>query len=740
MHKLMVCIALASLVFGALPAASATASGATGAATTTAAAASGSSATVPSVSQAQALAGLTALFPQLAKLPVPQVQSQPDYLSGQPLWQFVWPGVGSPQAPGPGAFATVDGMTGKLVSAVLPQAGRPRATPLTLGKAQALAEAFLAKTIPDGTAGLIAQEPQVNLRGNGASPHVTYAFSWLETVGGVPVLDAAVSVEVDALTGEVASFNRQIIPDMRFPPTSQAMPANRAAAAAFAGEGLVLAYDSPGTSAIIPDGGGPMTLHPVWELASTQGIWDATTGAAIATTDELPQVASVATAPAELAAAHASAQGAPITEDQARSEAEKIVQLAGYTGWTATQSGTAESVTGGITEQYWSIQFQPPGQSQFGMPGLNVEISQDGQFSQMFPPLPLPSSATAAPTQVTDDRQATAVASAFLQAVDPTDAADTVVVPAVANSLQGAQTWQVRFARVYDGIPVAPDAIDISVDPQGQVVSYMRTWHDLTPSGGEVPLLDQTSAEKTLAGLPVELGYELRVTPASVQGGVPQPKTPALVYAFRDARNELAQVQLDAVNGQVYGADGAAFDASGGPPQSIRGSWAETPLWALSEEGLLPAGAGPNDPVTLGAAIHALLATLQTTYFGGATTTLAVPPGPYGSAVATAISSGIVPPGAASEANRSVSRQEITAWTVRALGYGALLGMPNRVAVHFSDASAIAPQYVNAVGIAQGLGIVLGAAKQRFSPLEPVTWAQLAAMLMRAAEQGPVGP
>ena len=366
--------ALASLLLACQPAAFALASGGSGAATLTTTAATGPA---PTISQAQALAKLAALFPQVTTMGTPQVQTSSDVFSGEPLWMFDWPS----QRP-PGAFATVDGDTGQVVMAMFPAAGKARANPLTLAAAQSLASAFLAKAT-GGTEGLLPVAPQVTLQGTGAASHVAYDLTWDETEAGLPVLDANVSVTVDALTGSVTSFNDQIIPDVTFPPASQALPADRAAPAEFSGEGLVLAYDSSGPASIVVNGGGPATLSPVWELASTNGIWDAATGDAVGMGDliagmQLPQVATVASAPAELTATPESQQGAPITEDQARSEAEQIVQLAGFTGWTTTDSGTAETVAQGITEQYWSIQFQPPGQSQPGMPGLNVEIAQNG--------------------------------------------------------------------------------------------------------------------------------------------------------------------------------------------------------------------------------------------------------------------------------------------------------------------------------------------------------------------------
>jgi alkanesulfonate monooxygenase SsuD/methylene tetrahydromethanopterin reductase-like flavin-dependent oxidoreductase (luciferase family) len=111
-----------------------------------------------------------------------------------------------------------------------------------------------------------------------------------------------------------------------------------------------------------------------------------------------------------------------------------------------------------------------------------------------------------------------------------------------------------------------------------------------------------------------------------------------------------------------------------------------------------------------------------------------VPSGPYGADIARAIGDGILTAQAAADPQQPVTRQEFVAWVVRALGYGPLLSMSNRVSVRFADAKALSGTDANAVGIAQGLGIVTGNAAGRFRPTSPATWAELATILMRAAQ------
>lgn len=690
----------------------------------------------PTISQAQAVAAVEALFPQVRNLPAPQAQTETDFLSGDPLWMLNWPFAGRPYVAGPGAFATVDGRTGQVVSAYFTPTGRARSSPMALAAAQNIADAFLAKALPGGPSGLLAQGPSMSLSAWSAPAQMAYSFSWLEAVGGVPVSNAAVSLQVNALTGSVTNYNRQLLPQVTFPPASSAVPIGQAASTAFQGAGLVLVYDAPGAGPYSGAATAPSTLRPMWKLASSDGLWDATSGQA-AGASGLPSVAQPGgPVPASLALTSPQTQGAPATQAQAATVAAKVALLAGYGNWTASSPNQGAEQHDGVMTTLWDVQFSPPGQSPSVINPdqmVDVQISvSSGAVEAFFANSP-PATTGTGPA-VTNAQQALNVAKAFVQAIDPADAAETVAA-AVYSPQQGAQpTWSTQFTRLYDGIPVATDMLDVTVNAQGHVTDYTRVWHDLTPSTDTVRVMARSAAENVLASLPAELTYLLQTAPQTASNAPPQPLPPTLAYGFRDGRNDLGPVYLDASSGTVYSADGLPFSAPAGPPKALAGSWAVTPLWALDQAGLLPTGAEPNDPVTLGPAIRAVLQTLETQPLTVSAGGAPVPSGPYGAYIARAIGDGILTAQTGADPQQPVTRQEFVAWVVRSLGYGPLLSMPNRISVRFADAKALSRTDANAVGIAQGLGIVTGDAAGRFRPTSPTTWADLATILMRAAQ------
>jgi len=93
-----------------------------------------------------------------------------------------------------------------------------------------------------------------------------------------------------------------------------------------------------------------------------------------------------------------------------------------------------------------------------------------------------------------------------------------------------------------------------------------------------------------------------------------------------------------------------------------------------------------------------------------------------------AVKQGVVlhPGGFAAVATKPVPRQQVVAWVVRALG----LSGGSRPA--FKDADAVAAEYAPAVGTAQSDGLVNGEPDGNFAPLQPITRARMAVLLVNA--------
>ncbi|HYF94567.1 MAG TPA: S-layer homology domain-containing protein [Symbiobacteriaceae bacterium] len=83
--------------------------------------------------------------------------------------------------------------------------------------------------------------------------------------------------------------------------------------------------------------------------------------------------------------------------------------------------------------------------------------------------------------------------------------------------------------------------------------------------------------------------------------------------------------------------------------------------------------------------------------------------------------------------NAPVSRELYSLWVSRALGYGDIAKMENRIEMPFTDKDAIGAKYANAVALLYGLKIDRGDAESKFNPGRQVTRGEAAKMLFAVA-------
>jgi hypothetical protein len=98
--------------------------------------------------------------------------------------------------------------------------------------------------------------------------------------------------------------------------------------------------------------------------------------------------------------------------------------------------------------------------------------------------------------------------------------------------------------------------------------------------------------------------------------------------------------------------------------------------------------------------------------------------------VAWAEAHGVVSDPGAFAPTAAAPRAQVVAWVVRALG----LADATAPAPTFADAAAIPARYAADVGAAQADGLVVGDPSGNFRPLDPVTRAEVAVILLRAEE------
>ena len=189
---------------------------------------------------------------RIVDIPAALTEFQPGYAEdgrGQGFWNLRWEG----RLPGQGGVqARVNARTGELWSfhtwAPEGDAGPRRGLPrLSREQARAVAEDFLGRVLPRYAESLRldSQEqfgPYVNLRVR--SP-VTYHFSFVRVVNGVPFRENWARVEVDGDTGKVRGFYFNWDPELEFPLPAGAITRERAAAIWEDKAAVELIYECP---------------------------------------------------------------------------------------------------------------------------------------------------------------------------------------------------------------------------------------------------------------------------------------------------------------------------------------------------------------------------------------------------------------------------------------------------------------------------------------------------------------
>jgi len=90
--------------------------------------------------------------------------------------------------------------------------------------------------------------------------------------------------------------------------------------------------------------------------------------------------------------------------------------------------------------------------------------------------------------------------------------------------------------------------------------------------------------------------------------------------------------------------------------------------------------------------------------------------------------------------NAPVSRELYALWVVRALGYGDIAKMENRIEMPFTDKAQIGDKYANAAAMLYGLKISRGDAEGKFNPQRVVSRGEAAQMLFAVASKPRSGP
>ncbi|MCR4431013.1 MAG: S-layer homology domain-containing protein [Tepidanaerobacteraceae bacterium] len=286
-----------------------------------------------------------------------------------------------------------------------------------------------------------------------------------------------------------------------------------------------------------------------------------------------------------------------------------------------------------------------------------------------------------------------------------------------------------NFTRMVGDIPYPDNGFYISVDSvTGKITNYNMRWQDR-----EFPKADGVlSKQDAEAGFLKDVGLELSY---------------ARVYRMQEQENRFYLVyKLKPSISYTFDAlDLKPLDYQGNPIEKqaetaftdIKGHWAEKDIQLLVDMGVIQSAKDrfrPDEDISQGDFIKLLL---TATGLGPANNNIVLKTGAQSGEdseslqdyIDAAIKAGIVKQGEI-DAQKSLPREKMAAFLVRALGFEKVASISGIYTVPAKDAAAIAPAYKGHAAIAMGLSLITGI-DGRFEPRGSVTRAQAAVVLVR---------
>jgi len=737
--------------FGSPGARAASGGSAGAAATVTSGGGSGNSAQVPApgaITSAEAIAAVTKYFtpPKGATVNAEYVANQ--FVGGNqhPTWMVNWFVPFSVPAGGgeaEGMFAGVDAMTGRILN-FNRQHGAGTPSPGPSGKTYTYQEALAeARQVMGELAPEAAGHVRLETGSNSSSPFFglyqtgDYRFDFVRLENGLPVwggrVPQGVDIAVNVNTGEVDSYSFNWQTDVGFPSPTPVLDVTRATYDWWGAGGLELAYDYSLPAAMVSGPGGPNEVRLAYVMKAGGLYVDADSGGIIDSSGAPYQAGSSDAIPAATVARSSPPPGGLPDSAAAVAWAQKILPI--HDGYKLATVGQGQ-MTGpdGQTLPQWNLSWQSGEQG----PGVNATFSDSGRllnygvFSSGSP-----ASGTAAAEKLAVSR-----AQALQKAVDFVTGAAGIDLSAgyrlenqpAYMDFAGDQGYGFSFTPTSNGIPFNEGGMYVRVSSAtGQVLSFGATPF-LAPA--KLPsaqgLIGMDKARALFSqNVTLQLGYLIPApAPGSQTAG-----SAVLVYGVP---SRFAGAVIDAVSGEMTDRMGNNLLISGAP-SDVAGSWAAGSIEQALQRHLMSVDAQglfrPQNPVTRGEAVEMLLRAASGYSFisfpsPGPADFADVPVGSaYYPAVEEAYHLGLVAKAAAFRPDDPVTREEFAVMAVRALKYDAIGRMTLAIPLPYKDAAAVNRLDANYVAVATGLGLFRAGGD--FRPLDPLTRAEAATVLVR---------
>ncbi|ACV61349.1 S-layer domain protein [Desulfofarcimen acetoxidans DSM 771] len=685
----------------------------------------------PRISEDEALKIIKSAFPEIIGESKPDMQLDFEDYHGRNVWRInnyerMYHGPGMPA----GYDASLDADTGEILSM-----NRRNNTPTeTRGiiqkqEAQKIAEQFIQKLQPERFKNLQLQKSPTENYYPLPSLNMVYRFHWARVENGLKIDYDGINVSVDALSGEVASFDMNWRPEVKLPAAGTPVPAKALIEKATNELGMALIYQVPYRNYT----GKPPEANLIYQLNTRELMFNAANGKAvdnqgrekdikdIGMFEDIPKISGVNNPP--------DSPGQRITVEKARSTAERFFRSLGIEG--EVEMGGGGSSMGGPfgNQEFWSFEIVQKDSSRY-YPGSQVGIDRaTGRVVNYYERGPETQAETGSPK--ISQEEALAKADSFIKNVAPeyspylAPEKNQVDMYGIGNE----QGYGFHFYRVVNGIPFPLDGIHIGISSDGKIRDYHCEWHKVS-----FPAVQNTLAPGEAAGKWLELS-PLQLTYFIPREGEKPGRQAILVY--RPDNDGFSAI--DALTGKPVAYDGQPVNKTSGSGYDYKQSWAAQYLEILAGSGILPSPEqfSPTGAVKKRDAARLIIAAMGNYYDYDEKREQQFldinPEDPDFKAIQAGAILGVYDEGGNFNPEQPFTRLTLARWMVNAMGYAEIAKINNNIASSYKDIASLSATDRNYIGLAQGLGIMRGDETGLFKPSDSVTWEELAAVAINSA-------
>lgn len=560
---------------------------------------------------------------------------------------------------------------------------------------------------------------------------VHYYFTWVRYVNDIPVPRNTLRVEVNGDTGAIVSFYHDWY-DGDFPASEEMISPSEAQAALQAEEALELRYVWPSFSR----GEEPQPLLAFVSQYGSNIYINAHTGELenfnyyhVYTRDaaEVRAMGQTDLSPEELREISENEQ--LLGQEEARALVAEMLEL----------PEELELVRVSLQRDYrfpsvrsWQFDYRGKGEKEnhylIEIDASTGELLSLRHYEQSDEPL--------TSGQLTR-AEAEQVARQFIEKYSPDKLAEVELVSGTETEDADADKkplyYSFVYQRVVNGIPFPDNGFRVTVkasaDPE--VMDYQLRWVECEfPSAANA--MDIADAYHKLSQeYPFELEYV--ITEREADSHADGSQTAVLVYVRRLPSTLFAHQDVSPIS--YNGKPIVVADEAVKPNDVPQNHWARQEILFLVETGIADVKDGqfrPDDRLTVGEWLELLQAACSWGVPGIPLPEWAQSAAdkPYANLVKVAVNNQLILPGEDLNLERAITREELAAMAVRALGYEQIASLSNIFRLNCSDASAVSDKYSGHVALASGLKLMVGSAG-RFRPQDSATRAEGAVVLMR---------